>query len=846
MKTVALRGMTGRKLRTVLTALSIVLGTAMISGTFIVRDQITHAFGSFYDDSTRGTDVALTKKTAFTADTTQAGPLSASLIDTVKRVDGVQRAEGQIGASASVVIDGKTADAKSAGVFSSLSAPFNTAIDYTAGNAPSASGQIAVNRKLAEDEGLKPGGRLQISTQAGLRDVTVSGVFDYAGKSSLNGSTLVITGFPDAQQWFDRAGETDRIDVAAATGVSPGELKQRIAAVVPSDVEVLTGAQSADDQTSTAADGINGFLTPLLLAFAGAAVFVGAFIIFNTFSITVAQRTRELAMLRTIGASRRQVLGSVLLEAVVIGVGGSLVGIAAGILFAVLLNAGFGALGLALPTASISVSAITVVLPIVVGTTIAVLAAIGPAFRATRVPPIAALREGAELPPGRFSRFTPWLAGLMGIGGLLLLVQGIFRGGATSTVLIAMAAGAMLVFIAVAMLSKYIVRPLARVIGWPVELLSNTSGRLARENSLRNPGRTAVTSAALMIGVGLVVFVGVFVNGFKDSFLGALDRSLTSDLIIQSDSNPLPSTAADTVAAVPGVAAASGLRFTQIEVGKGAAEGVNGIDPATVGQVYRFDWTGTGSDRILQTFHGNQALLEQDFAKSHDLAVGQRFTVTSVEARKTTLTVVGIYKDPVLISGFSVPNDIFDRLTSQNDLGVLLVTYEQGASADRTEAAVKDALAQFPQAKVRTNSEYKSFTEGQVNQVLTLLYVLLAMSVVISLFGIVNTLALSVFERTREIGMMRAIGMTRPQLRRVVRYEALITAVIGGLLGIGIGVLFGWMVTKGLEDQGVVFSPPYLQLAVSLVVAGLAGILAAILPARRAAGLNILDALKYE
>jgi putative ABC transport system permease protein len=217
-----------------------------------------------------------------------------------------------------------------------------------------------------------------------------------------------------------------------------------------------------------------------------------------------------------------------------------------------------------------------------------------------------------------------------------------------------------------------------------------------------------------------------------------------------------------------------------------------------------------------------------------------------VEARKTTLTVVGIYKDPVLISGFSVPNDIFDRLTSQNDLGVLLVTYEQGASADRTEAAVKDALAQFPQAKVRTNSEYKSFTEGQVNQVLTLLYVLLAMSVVISLFGIVNTLALSVFERTREIGMMRAIGMTRPQLRRVVRYEALITAVIGGLLGIGIGVLFGWMVTKGLEDQGVVFSPPYLQLAVSLVVAGLAGILAAILPARRAAGLNILDALKYE
>jgi putative ABC transport system permease protein len=846
MKNVALRGMTGRKLRTILTMLSIVLGTAMISGTFILRDQITGAYGSLISDSNKGTDVLLKKKTAFTTeDATTAGPIPDSLVQTVSAVPGVARAEGQIEASASVVVDGRFDDATSAGVASAVSSPFGQVFDYETGGAPSQTGQVAVNEKLADDESLKVGDRIQISTTHGLEPATLTGTFTYAGKKSINGSAVVMTTFADAQSWFDREGKTSTIHVAADSGVSPTELKNRIQAAVPKDVEVQTGTEAVADQTDQAAGGINDFLTPLLLAFAGAAVFVGAFIIFNTFSITVAQRVRELAMLRTIGASRRQVLGSVLLEALVIGLVGSLVGVLAGIGFAVVLTWGFGALGLPLPTSSLHIPTIAVVLPLAVGTSIALLSAVGPAFRATRVPPIAALREGAELPPSKFARFTPWLAGLLGIGGLLLMAQGIFGGGATTTVLAAMAGGAMLVFIAVAMLSKYIVRPLARVIGWPVEALSNTSGRLARENALRNPGRTAVTSAALMIGVGLVVFVGVFVNGFKESFLGALDRSLTSDLIIQSDSNPLPVAAAGTVAAVPGVAASSGLEFTQVEVGGGGQENVNGIDPTTVGKVYTFDWIQGGSDKLLTDFTGNEALLEQDFAKSHNLAVGDSFKVTSSEAVSMRLRVVGVYKDPVLISGFSIPNATLEKLSSQHDLGVLLVSYENGAPAS-TEAAVKHALNQYPQAKVRTNSEYKTFTEHQVNQLLALLYVLLGMSVIISLFGIVNTLALSVFERTREIGMLRAIGMTRGQLRRVVRYEALITAVIGGLLGIGIGVLFGWMVSKGLEDQGVVFAPPYVQLLIALVVAGLAGVAAAILPARRAAGLNILDALKYE
>ncbi len=842
---VALRGMLGRRLRTILTALSIVLGTAMIAGTFVVRDQITNAFGAIFTQTTKGSDVVLSKKTAFTSDMTQAGPLPASLIPTVRAVPGVAKAQGQIQASGSLVVGGKFDDATAAFVASAVSAPFDSAIAFTSGRAPARSGQIALTAKIADDKHLAVGRTAQLATELGLRRVTVSGIFTFAGKTSLNGTPIVMPTFADAQAWFDRAHQTSTIDVAAGPGVSPAELKRRIQGAVPDDVKVQTGTESAADQTDQASSGINSFLTPLLLAFAGAAVFVGAFIIFNTFSITVAQRTRELAMLRTIGASRRQVLRSVLVEALVIGLAASVIGILAGIGFAKLLNVAFGVIGLKLPTAPIHIARITIVLPLVVGTAIALLAAAGPALRATRVQPIAALREGAELPRGRFARFSPWLAGVLGVGGMLLLVQGIFGGGATSTVLLSMAAGSMLVFIAVAMLSKYIIRPLARVIGWPVEALSHTSGRLARENTLRNPSRTAVTSSALMIGIGLVVFIGVFVNGFKESFLGALDRSLTSDLIIQSDTSPIPRAAVPAARSVAGVSAAAGIQFTAARIGNGGEDTINGIQPATFGKLYHFDWV-RGSDALLAGLHGDQALVEQDFAKSHGLAVGGRFGATSSDNVTLNLRVAGIYHDPVLMTGFSVPTATFNRFTSQHDLGVLLVSFENTAQGQAAQTAVTRALHQFPAAKVRTNAEYKAHTEHQINLLLSLLYVLLAMSVVISLFGIVNTLALSVFERTREIGMLRAIGMTRAQLRRVVRYEALITAVIGGLLGIAIGVLFGWMVTKGLEDQGVVFAPPYTQLAIALLVAALAGLIAAVLPARRAAHLNVLEALQYE
>jgi putative ABC transport system permease protein len=464
---VALRGLWGRKTRAVLTAISIVLGTAMIAGTFVVRDQITGAFASIFQTGLEKTDVLASKRTAFTDQNgAQAGPLPASLIGTIAHVDGVARAEGQIQAAGALVVNGKYAGSSSGApslVISSLSDTFNP-YTFSAGHAPTASGEVVVNSKLADDKHLQVGQHVQLATAVGLKPVTIVGIFNLGNASSIGGATIVGTTFGDAQQWYDRVAQTSTISVKADPGVSQQELKQRIIAAVPHFVKVQTGPEAAKEQANQVASGINDFLTPLLLAFAGATVFAGAFIIFNTFSITVAQRSREFALLRTIGASRRQVLRSVLTEALVIGLLASLAGILVGIGFAKLLDTLFDKTGSGLPTSAITLKPLTILLPLFVGTLVAMLAAIGPAFRATRVPPIAALREGAELPPSWMARHRGLLSSLMGAAGLGLLVDGVFdKGGivhalfglgSTPSVLLSMAGGAILCFLAVAMLSS--------------------------------------------------------------------------------------------------------------------------------------------------------------------------------------------------------------------------------------------------------------------------------------------------------------------------------------------------------------------------------------------------------
>jgi putative ABC transport system permease protein len=933
---VALRGLWGRKLRTVLTALAIVLGTSMISGTFILRDQINSAFSSIFQNSNKGIDVVLSKQTAFSTNNgQQAGPLPQSVIAQAGQIDGVQKAEGQIQAFGSIVVHGKYVQSSGGApnlVFSSVSEPFaNT--QFLAGGPPQ-NGQVAVNKKFANDQHLHVGQLVHVATDIGVEPATVSGIFTLGGVSSIGGATLIVPTFHDAQKWFDRVGKTSVVYLQAQPGISPAQLQQRVKAQMPTTVKVQTGSESADEQTSNVESGTS-FITYFLLAFAGATVFVGLFIIFNTYSITVAQRMREFAMLRTLGASRRQVLRSVLTEAALMGLVASVIGIGFGVLLALGLNGLFGAIGIGLPTSSISIPVMqSVVLPLAIGTGAALVASVAPAVKATRVPPIAALREGFVLPPGRLAPYVPYIGGTVAVIGVGLIAYAIRGGGGGTRILLTMAVGAIIAFLGVAMLSRLLIVPMAAALGaalevvlrawrflgrvrdrvpvlgpfvkrlgywltlgyvwigaitvlivlalllggvstgkligavivlaiggglftllwrrrlreWPWEASSPTAGRLARENTARNPGRTAVTAAALMIGVALISFVAVFVNGFKDSFLGAIDRSITSDMIVQGQNfQPIPASSLTTAAQVPGVQTATGILFAQAKVNNGGTDTVNGVDPENFGSVYRFDWLNGSSDSDLTNLQPSQALIEQQFAKSHSLSTGDTFNLTSIDGNHLHLTVAGEYKDPNLMTGVIIPQQTLATFSpGSKDPGIALLAFQPGPQGQAAEHSIRQALKSFPSVKVQTNAQYKASTEKLFNGILRLLYILLAMCLIISLIGIVNTLALSVFERTREIGMLRAVGMTRRQLRRVIRYESTITAIIGGILGIAVGLLFGWIVAQGLSDQGLVFIVPYSQLLWFLIVATIFGLIAAILPARRAAKLNVLEALQYE
>jgi len=847
---IALRSLWSRKLRTALTLLAIVLGVAMISGTYVLTDQINNGFDEIFKKSYQGTDVEITRKSVFSGGNFYGpgGTLPESLLTQVKATPGVGEAEGVVGGSGAVIIDGKPVTTGGAPtlVYSTAAERFSQS-EYISGAPPAQSGQVSINHKLADDENLKVGDHIGLTTARGVEDVVISGVFNFGDSASLGGATIVQTTLADAQAWYDLEGQLSSIMAAAGSGVTPDELAARLEKTLPAYTSVKTGQQTAEEASQAISDALGSVLTPALLAFGGVAILVGAFIIFNAFSITVAQRLREFAMLRSLGASRRQVLLTVLGEALLMGVFASVLGLLAGLGVARGINALFKAVGADIPTAGAALAPRTIVVALAVGIGVAVLAAMAPALRATRVPPVAALQEGAVLPPSFVARFGSYFAAAIAVLAVLALTRGLFASDPTNLRLLFLGLGVIGIFVAVAMVSKYVVRPVAGAIGWPLERVARVSGRLARENSARNPARTAATAAALMIGLAVVVFVAVFAQGLKASFVDAVDRSVNAEFVISGQNGgTMPAAALDAARGVFTVEDAAGVYASQAEVDKNGLASAGGVNPASFGPLWFFDWLRGGSDELLSRLAGNNALIEEQFALKYKLKPGDSFTAVGSTGEKATFKVLGEYRDPVLITGFVIPLTTFQRLfpTTQQDPLYILV------SSDGNEAQVKGqietALKPFPTAEVRTKAEFNDMMKKQVNQILMLLYALLAVSVIISIFGIVNTLVLSVYERTREIGMLRAIGTTRRQMRRIVRYESVITAIIGGVLGTVLGVIFAYVVTTRLAAQGITFSVPWLQLVAFLIVAVVVGVLAAVLPARRAANLNILEAIHYE
>jgi putative ABC transport system permease protein len=847
MTRLAFRSLASRPLRTVLTVLAILLGVAMITGTYVLTDQIDNGFADIIETSLKGTAVQVEPERSFTSlEGGAAQTLNDDLVAQVLAVPGVDKAAGAYETVGAAIVDGKAVETGGAPTLLTTvqGKPFNQAT-LVAGREIQGRNEVSIIKSFADKAGLEPGDTFTVAAPAGLEEVKVAGVFEWGDSVSLGGTIVVAGRLQDAQRWGGEPGRISVISVSADPGVTAEELAADVKAAMPAGVSVKTGEQAAADKTAETTDAIGSFLTPVLLAFAGVSVFVGAFIIFNAFSITVAQRRREFAMLRALGASRRQVLTSVVAEALTLGVLASAVGIAAGLGVAKGINLLFKAVGADIPTAGIALQPRTILIAVLVGVGVTLLSALAPALRATRVPPVAALQEGATLPPTRFAKFSTAIALVFAALGGGSLAYGILADGGTNGRLLSMGVGALLLFVAIAMLAKLVVRPASRVIGWPLEKLAPTSGRLARDNAGRNPSRTAATAAALMIGLAMVVFVAVFAQAMKGSFSGAISESTRADLVAQDRSAYLtvPQQTVRALEDVPGVEAAAGVAWAPLKVKGGGIITANAVDPTVWTEVWGPDWRRGGNDALYARLDGSHVILEGGSPIAARVDAGDPITVTSQSGKTTRLTVLGFYRDQMAYTGMMVSLEALEKLDVPTAAGMMLVRTDGSAGA---QSAVQRALAEYPTQKVETKSEYLDSVNKMVDQILMMFYGLLAMSVIISIFGIVNTLVLSVHERTREIGMLRAIGATRRQLRQMVRYESVITAVIGGVLGTLVGIAMGYVIVTQLGGDGLVFSLPWMQLGVFLVLAVAVGVIAAVLPARRAANTRILEAIQYE
>ena len=658
---------------------------------------------------------------------------------------------------------------------------------------------------------------------------------------SLGFGSIAVWDLATAQRVLDRAGRFDTVSIAAKSGTSPDELVAAVAPLVPDELEVKNSAQQAEDDAAQLNKGMK-MIRLFLLGFGLIALLVGAFVIFNTLSITVAQRTREFATLRTLGASRKQVMRSVVIEGLVIGLVASVLGILAGFGISEGMIRLFSALGVDLPDAPTVVALRTIVVSLLLGTGVTLLASVLPARRATRVPPISAVREGAVLPT---SRTRSSRAGVVVVLASLTAVSlGIFGGAQAGMVALLLAVGVLGLFAGIAMLAPRLVKPLARVVGWPARRAGGVAGELAGANAVRNPGRTASTAAALMIGLCLVTVVAVLGSGLKATTENAVSDQLHADHVIDGKQGlPFRASEGDALAGTPGVTAVSHVRSDTALV-QGEEGDVSGVNPASIGHFYRFAWSPGSSQADLDRLGPDGALVTQDYAEAQDVEVGGKLSLTTPSGEERTLVVRGIHDPPQakpLLGPVTMTQAGFD-----DAFGVAKNSFTFIDGDAETGTALAAAAKDLGDATYHTGAEYPEDATKDLSTMLAMLYVLLGFSVIVSLFGMVNTMVLSVFERTREIGMLRTLGMTRRQARRMIRQESVITALIGAVLGLGLGVFLSALVTKAMSDYDVAFSLPVPTLLAFTLVAVLAGVGAAVMPARRASRLNVLDALKYE
>jgi len=838
---VTLKSLAAHKLRLALTALAVVLGVSFMAGTFVLTDTIKHTFDSLFAQTSAGKDAIVRGISQYTANGPRDSfggnrPLTPeSILTTVRSTPGVAVAEGSVSGQVAVVARTGKALKKNAPTLA-FSWSVNrqlSSLSLRSGRGPENDSEIAIDSGTARDQHWKVGDEITVITNDPPKSYTLVGTTGFGKADNLAGATLVSFDTRTAQQVIGKPGYYDQIEVAATRGTTTDQLLSNIGARLPKGFEAVSAASVAAQSAGAVAKNLSFFNT-FLLTFALIALFVGAFLIFNTFSILVGQRTRELGLLRAVGASRAQVNRSVLAEALVVGVVGSSLGLVIGIPLAAGLYASLGALGLSLPSSPLQLLPRTVYVSLVTGTVITVLSAVLPARRAAHIPPVAAMRDGGADADTSLRRRAIVGGTVLAAGGLLLGL-GLFAKAGIAVV----GLGAAVTFVGVAMLAPFIAGPLARGLGSPLRRLSGVSGRLGQENAARNPRRTAATASALMIGLAVVAAIATLGSSATASFNGIFDRSIKSDFVVLASGGRSEfSTAAEApVRGAPGVVAMSPYRLGSWHDGN-ATKQVIGIDPVDGPKVLTLNMV-SGSSAALSS---GEVLIDDKVARARHLKAGDTlemgFGPTGVQA----VLVGGTYKTNQILGNYTVSDQFVADNVTQVRNAALFVKTTSGSPSEQD--ALTRALSHYPDLEVKTGAQFKALQKSQLNTVLAVVYVLLALSILIALIGVVNTLALSVMERTREIGLLRAIGMQRRQIKRMIRGEAVIVSMIGAVLGLVLGVGLGAAVVSALSSSGLdTLAIPTGTIVVVLIATALFGVGAAVWPARRAARLDVLSAI---
>jgi putative ABC transport system permease protein len=843
---VSLRGLLSHKLRLALTALAIILGVTFVSGTLVLTDTIRSTFEGVLSNVDKGVAVQVKGAVPATATERLLGsslPLPESVLAKVQKVAGVADAVGVVERSGvSLLTNGKVVGSTEQRTLLGLnwvSDPQLSTFELTSGTAPEAPDAVVINARTATDGHLAVGQQIQVSFEASAAQTfVISGIATFGGQSSIATEGFALFTLPTAETVLEANNTFDVIDVSAQSGVTDLQLRDRVASALSgTSVQVQTGAQAASQTEQNAVTEINEFIGIPLLVFAFVAVFVGSFMIANTFSILVAQRTQELALLRALGATRGQVFTEVITQAMLTGIFASLAGFLLGILVA------DGLIHLVGSSAKLTVQLNALIVSVLVGTIITVVAAALPARRATRIAPVAAMSQAQpEIQPLPGIRIGAGL--VLFVGGTAALLQSLFTASASAGPNLEVLGLSILgIFLGTALLAPLLVRPVATVLGWPARL-RGAPGRLAGENARRNPRRTSVTAAALMVGLALVTAVAVLVDSFEASINQAIDGTIRAQLVVLDEgSGGFSPQVASTLRADPRLADISEIRGSDALVGD-IATGVTGLDTTNMGSIFSFSMTAGSASSIDAT---DTTIVDSTEAATENVHVGSTVTMTFPDGDHVKMDVGGIYTPDALISGYLVSlNTLNPQLTTVRDADIA-INPAPGVSLSAADASMLNDLRAYPELSGLTKTQYKNLISAGLNAFLNLIYVMLGLAIIIAVFGIVNTLALSVMERTREIGLLRAVGMTRGQTRQMVAWESVIIALLGAVLGLAVGSGLGIALVSALHSDGIsATAVPANNLILYAVAAGLFGIVAAVFPAIRASRVDVLRAVTTE